>query len=455
MHFTTDLHIKNARLPAGVAEKYVAILGHENLCLRLRPGRKDWYFRYRPDNGTVKKIALGGYPLLGLAEAKGKADALRKQLAEGIDPQTERQREKAAQAAAKAINEALPQNVRELFSLWQQRELTLRKDGGRKDGGTETLRKFEKDVFPRIGTLPLDTIRRAHIMQIIDEVKARGAPRIAGILLSDLRQMFTFAVDREIMTGDPTAGMKKSKFGGGAKERDRALTEDEIKQLAKSVPRALNVSGQHAVWIMLGTCCRIGEITKACWTDVDLEANTWSIPAENSKNAKPHTINLSPFVAGQFRTLKTSAEDSAKKAEKELSQWVLPARHNTGCVCAKSLAKQIGDRQRGAKEPMRRRSPLTDSLVLPGGRWTPHDLRRTGATLMGALGVRPDVIERCLNHTEQNKIQRIYQRAELRPEMTEAWRLLGERIELLIRTDIDNVTALPSRRRSPSAHRAQ
>lgn len=442
MHFTTDLHIKNARLPSGVAEKYVAILGHENLCLRLRPSRKDWYFRYRPDNGSVKKIALGSYPLLGLADAKAKADALRKQLAEGIDPQAARARQKAAQAATKAINEALPQTIKELFSLWQKRELTQRKDGGRKDNGAETQRKFEKDVFPRIGALPLDTIRRAHIIQIIDEVKARGAPRIAGILLSEMRQMFTFAVDREILTGDPTAGMKKSKFGGSANERDRALTEDEIKQLAKSVPKALNVSGRHAVWIMLGTCCRIGEITRARWDDIDFDANTWTIPAENSKNGKPHTVNLSLFVADQFRALKADAEATAKKAEKEVSQWVLPARHNSGCVCAKSLAKQIGDRQRGIKEPMSRRSPLTDSLVLPGGRWTPHDLRRTGATLMGALGVRPDVIERCLNHTEQNKIQRIYQRAELRPVMTEAWRLLGDRLTLLTASTAVNVAIM-------------
>jgi integrase len=71
-------------------------------------------------------------------------------------------------------------------------------------------------------------------------------------------------------------------------------------------------------------------------------------------------------------------------------------------------------------------------------------LRRTGATLMASLGVRPDVIEKCLNHTEQNKIQRIYQRAELRPEMAEAWRLLGERLELLTAGG-DNVVTLRGR----------
>ena len=74
---------------------------------------------------------------------------------------------------------------------------------------------------------------------------------------------------------------------------------------------------------------------------------------------------------------------------------------------------------------------LAETLVLPGGRWTPHDLRRTGATIMVSLGVLPEVAERCLNHTEENKVKRIYQRHSYEVEMREAWRLLGERLTLL------------------------
>lgn len=68
--------------------------------------------------------------------------------------------------------------------------------------------------------------------------------------------------------------------------------------------------------------------------------------------------------------------------------------------------------------------------------------RRTESDYMGALGVRPDVIEKCLNHVEQNKVVRIYQRQELKEEQREAWRLLGERLELLLRDDADNVVML-------------
>ena len=94
---------------------------------------------------------------------------------------------------------------------------------------------------------------------------------------------------------------------------------------------------------------------------------------------------------------------------------------------------------------MQGRSPLVDALVLPGGKWTAHDLRRTGATLMGELGVRPDVIERCLNHIEQDRMKRIYQRHSYQEEMREAWRWLGDRLALLTRADTSNVITLDRR----------
>ncbi len=82
--------------------------------------------------------------------------------------------------------------------------------------------------------------------------------------------------------------------------------------------------------------------------------------------------------------------------------------------------------------------------MLTGGKWTPHDLRRTGATIMGNLRVQPDVIEKCLNHTEENKIKRIYQRQELKQEQAEAWRVLGERAVLLLTMDGSNVVLMRS-----------
>ena len=87
------------------------------------------------------------------------------------------------------------------------------------------------------------------------------------------------------------------------------------------------------------------------------------------------------------------------------------------------------------------RSKQTNSLALAGGKWTPHDLRRTGATLMAELGVLPDVVERCLNHTEQTKMKRIYQRSQYEAAMREAWQKLGTRLSML-NNKSDNVVTL-------------
>jgi len=81
------------------------------------------------------------------------------------------------------------------------------------------------------------------------------------------------------------------------------------------------------------------------------------------------------------------------------------------------------------------RTKATGALLLSGGGWTPHDLRRTGATMMGELGVTGEVIERCLNHVEQNRLKRIYQRHALKAEQRDAWRRLGSRLELLLASD--------------------
>lgn len=72
------------------------------------------------------------------------------------------------------------------------------------------------------------------------------------------------------------------------------------------------------------------------------------------------------------------------------------------------------------------------SLLLPRGKWTPHDLRRTGATQMVASGILPEVAERCLNHTEQDRVKRTYQRHSYEVEMKAAWQLLGEKLQQFV-----------------------
>jgi integrase len=272
------------------------------------------------------------------------------------------------------------------------------------------------------------------LVGILDKVVERGALVMANNLFGELRQFYNFAMAREWVEGHPLAGLTKENIGGRQKERDRYLSQEEIVELRQRLPAAnLLRTTELAIWIMLSTCCRVGELSQAQWKDVDLERGEWLIPAGHSKNAKAHTVFLSEFSQVQFLELQALTGET---------EWCLPSRDGERHICLKSIAKQIRDRMR--VEPLSNRTKATGALLLPGGAWTPHDLRRTGATMMGELGVRGDVIERCLNHVEPNKLRRIYQRHELKAEQREAWRLLGERLRLLLSSE-ENATVVVGR----------
>lgn len=402
-----------------------------------------WRYRFE---GKHRDFGCGTWPSCSLAdirEARRQAESI---LKTGADPMEERRAArltaKTAQAARIAKLEASKARltVRNLFDRWERLELK-----NRKDKGAEARRSFEKDVFPLLGDVVAEDVKRGMIAACLDKVVERGSPVIARNLLGDLRQMYGFAIKREYVENDPTSHLKRDDFGK-KRERDRILNDEEIKRLYELLPSAaLRASSVSAVWIMLSTCCRIGEIGRAKWADIDLDAGTWRIPPENSKNGKEHVVYLSDFARPHFEALKRLAMKEAGT----LSAWAMPASHKDGPVCLKSLAKQIADRQRGDNTPMSNRTKETSALILPRGKWTPHDLRRTGATLMGTLGVRPDVIEKCLNHVEQNPLVRIYQRQSLEPEKKEAWRLLGERLRLITEAPRNVITM--KRRKSRTA----
>ncbi len=174
---------------------------------------------------------------------------------------------------------------------------------------------------------------------------------------------------------------------------------------------------------MLSTACRIGELCKAEWSHINLDEGIWRIPKENSKNGKPHNIYLSGFAKEKFKALEET---------KTSQRWIYPNRDNSNHISEKSITKQVGDRQLAkGKEPIQKRSLQSNALSLEGGKWTPHDLRRTAATIMGGLGVSRDVIERCLNHIESNRMVRSYQLQPLIKEQQNAWCLLGQKLEIL------------------------
>ncbi|GAB6141458.1 site-specific integrase [Methylosoma difficile] len=407
------------------------------LFVRIRPVSKGGGVSFRFTYRFEGKQKWADLKAKNLPDARAERDAYKKLLKTGVDPNLEKKLEKERNRQQQLEeHEALTKlkarvTVNDLFTRWHDTDLLKRKDI------KEIIRMFEKDVLPIMGSFFVEDIRKGHVTQVVDIMKQRDAVHTARNILKLMRQMFRFAVDRDIIEFDPTASLSVVRLTTAPTERERTLSEVEIRALARQLPDAnLLKSTECAIWIALSTLCRIGELSKAQFSHIDFEAKTWKIPEENSKNGKAHTIYLSDFALAQFKLLKQIAKSDI---------WIFPNRDNSSHVCEKSITIQIRGRQTTAL--LSHRAKDSQALMLADGNWTPHDLRRTGATLMGKLYVRGvriqgDVIEKCLNHTEENKVKRIYQRQGLEEEQTEAWQALGEKLNLLVNMDATNVVML-------------
>jgi integrase len=393
-------------------------------------------WRYRFD-GKLKDIACGTWPGASLADVRRRRKELQNLLDGGNDPATERKTEKLQQklhqqtTLAEVQQQLARQTVQDLFDRWVSLELSQRKESSR----DELMRAFKKDVLPVIGNMPAEDATKVHIMKVLDNILSRGARRLANRTLSELRQMFGFGYTRDIIKIDPTHRLAKKDVGGRTTERSRVLSEDEISELAHKMPDAgLHPASECAIWIMLSTGCRIGDLMKATWSEINRESRSWTFTPEKDQRhiIRTHTVYLSDFALKQFERLQDY---------NGAGQWLYPNRDGSGPVCKKSITKQIGDRQR-TDTPLHGRSQLIDSLALPGGRWVPHDLRRSCVTLMVDLGISGDVAHLCTYHIEQDAIKKTYNRSLQIAAQKQAWAVLGERLDILTNENKDNVVLL-------------
>lgn len=447
---------------------------------RITPsGARTFYYRYTDSSGQRDRLPIGPFDGKGdgrstytVQQARDRARELSALYRSGIkdlrkhfaqleaDARQNEQDQRElleTQRQAVAAEKARNLSLRQVFERWCSTELqpSVRADGkrtGRKDSGAYVRAQFERHVFPLIGDTPIRELRKAALLSVIDAQKAKGKLRTASVLLSDLRQMMAYALDRELIDADPLGNVKKARIVGVAVERERVLSKDEIRLLANALPQArMNMRSESAIWLLLATGARIGELMGAVWAEslntaqrqsptylqelqslavndgvkvgtVDLAARQWHLP--DTKNQRAHTIHLSDFAVEHFerlRQLQVSLDNLNRT-----SPWVFPARNPLRPVCVKSFGKQIADRQRTSGKRLTGRSLNTDALALPGGRWTAHDLRRTAGTLMASLGVSGDVIDEALNHIIESRVRRTYVRDRREPEQAQALNALGE-----------------------------
>ncbi|MBK7515041.1 MAG: tyrosine-type recombinase/integrase [Betaproteobacteria bacterium] len=418
------------------------------LFLRVLPsGKKTWQFIYSHGQRR-KKMSLGDVDAVGLAAARCRANDERQRIAAGDDPRLAQFAREAEQAQELAeVNAEAERRKSENLSVKAMFEAWLADGVTRADGNAELLRSFGKDVLPVIGAKPVREVTESDIRDLLRRVgRSRGRSRTAVLMLADLRQLFRWAEKRKpwrplLVEGNPAELVEAKQVVQTdydlANERDRILSRDEIRALRDSFTRArciyesardrrtavrpLCMETQLAIWIMLSTCCRVGELSSARWEDVNLQTGEWLVPRANTKTRVEWMVFLSDFSLRQFKSLHAITSGSS---------WCFPGRDPLTAISPKSISKQIGDRQFQFKGRTRLKNRRNDNaLVLPGGEWTAHDLRRTGSTIMQSLGVPEHVRERCLNHVVGGKLGRIYGRHEFSNEKREAWRMLGDYLD--------------------------
>lgn len=425
----TDTGLRRLKLPEG-GKALLQDGGGLRVELTEAGGRRVARFVYRFRLGDIRAdMRLGTWPDKNLTELRALRNAARDLVKHGTDPRQAARADKA-EAEAKRAEAAARLTVRGMFEKWDR--LHLRRVY--KDGGAEPRRYFDKDILPLLGDLPADGLTRAHVARVVDTALERGAPRVAALALTYLRQLCRWGIARGHLETDPTAAFSKAGIPTN-RPRERVLSDDEVRELALRIPEAgLPPWAVPAIWVLLGTAARVGELLRARVADFDLERGEWRIPAENSKNGRPHLVHLSPFALGRVRELLALSEGG----------WLIAGRRPDTPPDEKALARLLKDRQRpeGAALLANRTKTHSQALILPGGPFTAHDLRRSAATFMQGRGVLPSVIERALNHTEARGVVAVYQRSEYLPERRDAFNRLGDHLDRLTRGEGARVVAL-------------
>jgi integrase len=398
----------------------------KGLELRVNTKGKEWSLRYRVKVGEKwlnKRLPLGDFPTVSVANARSAAQQAKTDISRGSDPMGQRRQEAERRAEAieiKAREAASRVSVVDAFERWMLSD----KPANRADGGAELRRLFKLDVLPKIGSKTMSEISQADIYGITDSILARGANRQAQSALSDIKQFFGYATARQIILSNPCAQIKKKEIGKQPEPRERYLDAWEIRRLDRALHSSSLNRVTHIIYMLqIAMTCRINELCQAAWSEINLTKREWTIPAEKNKSRREITVSLSRYSLGLIRELQTLTGHTP---------WIYPGSNELKPVNRKQATNHARDRQRPEGEkPIKGRTVQTRSLVVGNEQWTPHDLRRSGATLMQRMGVPTEVSERCLNHTEANKTKKTYHRHDYDMEMRKAWYLLSEALAVI------------------------
>lgn len=357
------------------------------LRLRLTPtGGRGWILGMRDAKGKPRRFQLGEYPALGIADAREKAKDLRNDVKDGVDP-IQDARKRKAEAEAEAGKEGIA-TLNDLLELYG------RKDGASLKSWAECDRRI-RSVFGKLITRPLVHLTIGDLQMAADNWEsgqsAAAAVRFIRPILKWASVPGRVYVPRSLADLVPPATVAK---------RTRTLTRDELAKLLP-VLRTGRTPYHHAALFLLYTLARRQEAGSATWGDVDFAAGTWTIPV--TKNGQPHAVPL-----------------PQQAIELLLSIRPIDVRP-TALIFATSNGTGLSNWDKATKAIMR---------VSGTSGWTRHDLRRTGATMLGEMGEMPDIIEAALNHASiHSSLAATYNRSRYRPQVAMALQRLADALD--------------------------
>ena len=352
------------------------------LYLHITPaGGKLWRLKYRID-GKEKTLSIGKYPHLSLVEAREAAENARKMKAQGIDPSQAKQQAKAERQAA------LLNTFEHIARDWHQNNISRWKP----NHAQRIMRYLEKDVFPYIGSSPIQELRVAHIKQVLDAITARGVAETAEKIRQWINKIFNYALMLERVDGNPASALV-GYIQPQTTEHMPALPREELTEFYRRLLQ-VDAEPQNRLCLMLLVLCfpRNTEIRGGEWKEINWQAKTWTIPASRMKRPREHLIPLSDWAMELLQELHQLTGKG---------RFMFPNRNTISGYISENTLGNILNRI-GYK-----------------GIATPHGFRSLASSILNEQGFNPDAIERQLAHVEENKIRAAYNRAEYLAERTE------------------------------------
>jgi integrase len=346
-------------------------------------GQRSWLIAVRrPGKATTSRIKIGNPTTMSLADARVCARDLMN------DPSSLELKATNPDVGRLAANSPID-TVIASFILRDQ------KPRNRSWKCAEQILRYDLKPWYR---LPLDSITKADVLEVLDRVLDRGRPRAANLLLAHVKRMFNWTVERGLLDASPAAGVKPP---SPKSERDRVLTDAELRAVWHGAIQ-LGWPFGPLVRLLVLTGQREGEVAGMRWADLDAGQALWALASGQTKAARAHLVPLSEPAIQIIRELP------------RVGELVFPARGNAARpVSGFSKAKLRLDRFCGVQD------------------WVFHDLRRTAATALAQLEVPPHVVEKIINHRGAGvagPMGKIYQRYDYLKERRAALELWAQHV---------------------------